>query len=101
MEADDPAEFVLVYPAASQPARQPKKAVPAPKAAPIARPKPPPGVLAPGASVKVIAIGDDHEGQIGVVNALLDDDGDGLTVSVKFKGETEPYAFRRDELKLE
>jgi hypothetical protein len=26
---------------------------------------------------------------------------DGLTVSVKFEGDREPYAFRRDELKLE
>ena len=51
----------------------------------VARPEPPPGVLAAGASVKVVA-GDAHEGQVGIVYALLDDDGDGLTVSVEFKG---------------
>jgi hypothetical protein len=56
--------------------------------------------MAAGASVKVNA-GDDREGQVGIVHALLDDDGDGLTVCVKFKGDRKPYAFRRDELKLE
>jgi hypothetical protein len=56
--------------------------------------------MAAGASLKVNA-GDDREGQVGIVHALLDDDGDGLTVCVKFKGDRKPYAFRRDELKLE
>jgi hypothetical protein len=51
--------------------------------------------------VKVIAAGDGRESHVGIVHALLDDDGDGLTVCVKFKGDREPYAFRRDELKLE
>jgi hypothetical protein len=53
-----------------------------------------------GSSVHVIAAGDDHEGQVGIVDALLRDDGDGLTVCVKFKGDRKPYLFRRDELKL-
>src|SRR5258705_3083264 len=56
--------------------------------------------MAAGASVQVIAAGDDHEGQVGIVDALLHDDGDGLTVCVKFKGDRKPYLFRRDELKL-
>ena len=56
--------------------------------------------MAAGASVNVIAAGDDHEGQVGTVDALLRDDGDGLTVCVKFKGDRKPYLFRRDELKL-
>ena len=56
--------------------------------------------MAAGASVHVIAAGDDHEGQVGIVDALLNDDGDGLTVCVKFKGDRKPYLFRRDELKL-
>jgi hypothetical protein len=43
--------------------------------------------------VKVIGKGDDREGQFGIVYALFDDDGGGLTV--KFKGEKEPYTFRR------
>lgn len=53
-----------------------------------------------GSRVKVVATGDGHHGQVGVVHALLQDDGDGLTVVVKFKGEKEPYAYRRDELRL-
>jgi hypothetical protein len=91
----------VMRPAVAQPPSQPKKIPATPQPAAVARPKPPPGVLAAGASVKVIAVGDDHEDQAGIVHALLDDEGDGLTVSVKFKGDREPYAFRRDELKLE
>jgi hypothetical protein len=56
--------------------------------------------MAAGDSVHVVAAGDDHEGQVGIVDALLDDDGDGLTVCVKFKGDRRPYLFRRDELTL-
>ena len=54
--------------------------------------------LAPGASVKVIAADDGHEGQIGVVRLLLDEDEDSLDVFVQFKGDKEVYAFSRDEL---
>ncbi len=46
--------------------------------------------------MKVVAPGDDHEGQIGTVYELLDDD---ACVCVKFGGDSEPYAFERDELK--
>src|SRR5258705_8689947 len=35
--------------------------------------------MAAGASVHVIAGGDGHEGQVGMVDGLLNDDGDGLT----------------------
>lgn len=85
--------------AAAQQPHQSRKDAPTPK--PATRPKPPPGVRSAGAVMKVIAAGDDHEDQVGIVYALLDDDGDGLTVSVNFTGDREPYAFRRDELKLE
>jgi len=50
------------------------------KSASVMKPKPPPGVMAAGASVKVIAAGDGRESHVGIVHALLDDDGDGLTV---------------------
>src|SRR5262245_39568324 len=52
--------------------------------------------LRPGGSVKVVAPGDDHDGQIGMIYELLDDDSG---VCVKFSGDSEPYAFGRDELK--
>lgn len=65
----------------------------------VAKPKPPPpGVLAPGAPVKVVAAGDEHEGQVGVVQELVNEDEDGLDVCVKFNGDKEVYAFSRDEL---
>jgi hypothetical protein len=64
------------------------------------KPKPPPRVLAPGAPVKVVAAGDEHEGQVGVVRALFNEDDDGLDVCVKFKGDNEVYAFSRDELSV-
>lgn len=56
--------------------------------------------LAPGTPVKVVATGDEHEGQVGVVNALVDEDEekDGLDVCVKFSGDNEVYAFSHDEL---
>ena len=71
-----------------------------PPPAPAVKPKPPPGVLAPGAPVKVVAAGDEHEGQVGVVQELVNEDGDGLDVCVKFNGDTEVYAFSRDELSV-
>ncbi len=51
--------------------------------------------LAVGVSVKVVAPGDDHDGRIGTVYEVLDDDAD---VCIKFNGDSEPYAYGRDEL---
>ncbi|MGD1172156.1 DUF2510 domain-containing protein [Mycobacterium seoulense] len=45
----------------------------------------------------MVAPGDDHEGQIGTIYELLDDDS---CVCVKFSGDSDPYAFERDELKV-
>lgn len=53
---------------------------------------------APGTPVKVVATGDEHEGQVGVVQELVNADEDGLDVCVKFNGEKEVYAFSHDEL---
>jgi hypothetical protein len=49
---------------------------------------------------EVIAVGDDHFGQIGRVTAVCDDldDDDAFDVIVEFPGEPDSYAFRRDEL---
>ena len=46
------------------------------------------------------AAGDDHDGLIGEVVAICDDDddNDGLDVIVEFRGDPNSYAFRRDEL---
>lgn len=62
------------------------------------QPQPP---FRPGARVRVVAATDDRRGQVGVVHAVLEDDGDGLTIAVKFKDEKEPYAYRRDELQVQ
>jgi hypothetical protein len=51
----------------------------------------------PGISVKVVAPGDDHEGRIGTMYEMPDDDDDSQ-VCVKFSGDSEPYAFGRDEI---
>ena len=56
--------------------------------------------IAPGARVSVVAAADDYRGRVGVVHAVFEDDGDGITVAVKFKGDRELYAYRRDELAL-
>jgi hypothetical protein len=64
-----------------------------PKSATSHKPKPPPGVLAVGATVKIIAADDDHKGQIGTVQTFFDDAGDGLDVGVIFKGDKGIYAF--------
>lgn len=50
-----------------------------------------------GDRVKVVAPGDDHDGRVGVIDELLDDDSE---VCVKFSGDSEPYAFGRDEVKV-
>jgi hypothetical protein len=52
---------------------------------------------APGVAVKVIAPGDDHEGQTGTMYEVPDDDDDSQ-VFVKFSGDSEFYAFGRDEI---
>jgi hypothetical protein len=56
--------------------------------------------MVPGAPVKVVAAGDEHEGQVGVVRALFNEDEDGLDVCVNFQGDNEVYAFSRDELSV-
>jgi hypothetical protein len=63
-------------------------------------PKPPPGVLARGAPVKVLAVGDEHEGSVGTVQTFFDDADDGLDVGVIFKGDEDIYAFARTELRV-
>jgi hypothetical protein len=45
--------------------------------------------------VRVLAPGDDHDGHIGTIYALLED---GSGVCVKFSGDSDPYAFGFDEL---
>jgi hypothetical protein len=77
-----------------------KTAAVKPKSATPAVPKPPPGVLARGAPVKVLAVGDEHEGRVGTVQTFFDDADDGLDVGVIFKGDTDIYAFARTELRV-
>jgi serine/threonine protein kinase len=63
-------------------------------------PKPTLRKLRPGEAVKVAARGDDHHGQVGTVVANCDTgDDDGFSVIVRFKGDSESYAFQRDELR--
>lgn len=45
----------------------------------------------------MVAPGDDHDGHIGAIYALLED---GSGVCVKFSGDADPYAFGFDELEL-
>lgn len=66
-------------PAAAKPA--PVK----PKSAASRKPKPPPGVLAVGAAVKIIAAEDEHQGQIGTVQTFLDNADDCLDGGVIFQ----------------
>ncbi len=47
-----------------------------------------------GNRVRIVADGDDHHGQVGVIDALLDD-GD---VAVRFDGDPDAYAFWREEV---
>ena len=56
--------------------------------------------LAAGTWAKVVAAGDKHDGLIGKVVAICDDDDDddGLDVIVEFRGDSNGYAFRRQEL---
>ena len=56
--------------------------------------------LAVGTWAKVVAAGDKHDGLIGKVVAICDedDDDDGLDVIVEFRGDSNGYAFRRQEL---
>ena len=51
-----------------------------------------------GARVKVRAGEDDYDGEVGIVQTHLDDDGDGLTIGVIFKGDKQLYAFSPGEL---
>jgi serine/threonine protein kinase len=50
-----------------------------------------------GAWAKVVAVGDDHEGQIGRISDICDDE-DGIDVIVEFRADPQSYAFRCDEL---
>lgn len=63
--------------------------------------KPKMNKLMQGTWAKVVAAGDDHYGQIAKVieSCDHDDDDDDLDVIVKFRGDSDAYAFRRDELK--
>jgi ribosomal protein S27E len=77
------------------------------KAAPV-KPKsatrpvstPAPGVMARGAAVKVLVVGDEHEGRVGTVQTFFDDADDGLDVGVIFKGDNDIFAFARTELRV-
>jgi hypothetical protein len=42
---------------------------------------------------------DKYDGTVGIIDEIIDDDDD-YNVLVAFEGESEPYAFRRDELKV-
>ena len=53
--------------------------------------------LRDGGWAKVIAAGDDRLGQIGVVDALLDE-GDGIDVFLRFRDAADLHAYRRDEV---
>jgi hypothetical protein len=93
----------LLSPSGTVPPPKPKgavaKAAPVkPKSATRAVAKPAAGVLAPGAAVKVKSAGDDYDGKIGTVKHHLDDEGDGLTIGVIFKGDNDIYAFAPGEL---
>lgn len=50
-----------------------------------------------GGSAKVVAAGDDRQGQIGIIDALSDAD-DGIDVYMRFNDDPDVYAFRRDEV---
>jgi hypothetical protein len=50
-----------------------------------------------GGSAKVVAAGDDHQGQTGIIDAPSDAD-DGIEVYMRFSGDPDVYAFRRDEV---
>ena len=50
-----------------------------------------------GRRAKVVAAGDDHYGQTGTVDALLNEDDD-IDVCLRFDGDPDVYGFRRDEV---
>lgn len=56
-----------------------------------------PGTFRVGGRAKVLAPGDDHLGRVGRVHTLFDFDDD-FDVCLRFKGDAEFYAYRRDEL---
>jgi hypothetical protein len=99
-----PTPFGTAQSIAPQPPKpKPAAAKPAlvkPKSAASSNPKPPPGVLAVGAAVKVIAAEDEHKGQIGTVQTFLDEADDGLDIGVIFRGDKGLYAFGRNELRV-
>ena len=57
-------------------------------------------MLAVGAAVKIIAIDDEHNGQIATVQTFFDEADDGLDDGVIFKGDTGIYAYGRNELRV-
>jgi hypothetical protein len=81
----------------SKPLTSPAKQLDQPSTPPSSH-KPTPGVMGVGARVKVKSAGDDYDGKIGTVQTHLDDDGDGLTIGVIFKGDKHLYAFSPTEL---
>ena len=89
-------------------AKAPRAESPSTKAAtrPSARPGPPASKAKPqpksielrlGGFAEVVAPGDDHDGQIGKIHTFFDDD-DEFDVCMRFRGDSETYAYRRDEV---
>jgi hypothetical protein len=82
----------------STPATTPSINQSAQRSSPPSTHKPRPNTLDVGARVKVRAGEDDYDGKVGTVQTHLDDDGDGLTIGVIFKGDKHLYAFSPGEL---
>ncbi len=57
--------------------------------------------LEKGMRVRVAAAGDECDGKVGTFHEYLDDDGDGMTIGVLFKGDTHIYAFSPREIQPE
>jgi hypothetical protein len=81
-------------------AQRPSPSKPTPGANLPSVKQPRPSTLDVRARVKVTAADDDRFGQIGTVQSHLDDDGDGLTIGVVFRGDEYVYAYKPDELKV-
>jgi cytoskeletal protein RodZ len=53
-----------------------------------------------GSAVRVASPGDDHDGVVGVVAEIVEDDKDGFDVSVRFADEEDLYGYSHNELHL-
>ena len=51
-----------------------------------------------GMKVRVVAAGDESDGKVGFFHQYLEDDGDGMTIGVLFKGDPHIYAFSPGEI---